>query len=322
MKKLFAIAALAAVALTSCVENEVITPNNEITFNAVNSKNTKAEVYGPIIGVDYPVDEHFGVYAFHSANAFADTYMDNIEVEKYGAESYWRHATDTYYWPKDASLKFACYSPKAFGAGNVSANATEGIQFVDFTTTNNLGEQVDLMISKVSPELTAGPVNVQFNHLLSQIKFTVKTDKNYGVYDKVESFKINSVKFTPYTQADYVSTDGANAAGYWSNRDLPVEYNALASEYYITKDGSKQEICTPVMIIPQDAVTITVNYTIDYDGTNVITTDFDIVPTGITAWGRNTIYIYNITIGLDEIKFEPEVVDWATPAVEENVTII
>lgn len=314
MKKLFAIAALVAVALTSCVKNEVVTPTGEISFKAVNYKNTKAEVYGPVSGVTYPEDEHFGVYAFHSANGFANTYMNNIEVEKYGTEDYWRHATDTYYWPKDATLKFACYSPYEFGAGTVSADAAKGVYFTGFSTTNDLSQQVDLMTSAVSAEMSSGPVAVPFNHLLSQIKFTVKTDKNYGPYDKVDSFRINSVKFTVYSKADYNN----GVANYWDNHSAPMEYNALAAQYYITKDGSLQTLGVPVMIIPQNAVTITVDYTINYDNVNIVTTDYTFTPT--VTWEKNTIYTYNLTIGLDEIKFEPTVVDWAV-ATEEAFTI-
>ncbi len=314
MKKLFAIAAVVAVALTSCVKNEVITPNNEISFKAVNHKNTKAEVYGPIASTTYPADEHFGVYAFHSANGFANTYMNNIEVEKYGSASYWRHATDTYYWPKDATLKFACYSPYEFGAGTVSADATKGVYFTGFSTTNDLSQQVDLMTSAVSAEMSSGSVPVPFQHLLSQIKFTVKTDKEYGAYDKVDSFRINSVKFTVFSKADYNN----GVANYWDNHAATMEYNALAAEYYITKDGSKQTLGIPVMIIPQTAVAITVDYTINYDNVNVVTTDYTFTPA--VNWEKNTIYTYNLTIGLDEIKFEPTVVDWAT-ATEEGFVI-
>lgn len=312
MKKLFAIAAVVAVALTSCVKNEVITPDNEISFKAVNYKNTKAEAYGPIASTTYPTNEHFGVYAFHSANGFANTYMDNIEVQKYGTENYWRHATDTYYWPKDATLKFACYSPYEFGAGTVSADADKGVYFTGFSTTNDLTQQVDLMTSAVSAEYSTGSVPVPFKHLLSQIKFTVRTDKEYGPYDKVESFRINSVKFTVKSKANY------NQAGtaLWTDRTADMEYNALAAEYYITKDGSVQTLGIPVMIIPQDAVEITVNYTINYDNVNIVTTDHKFTPA--VDWAKNTVYIYNLTIGLDEIKFEPTVETWEGVAVQED----
>lgn len=307
---------MAAVALTSCsIENEVITPDEEITFKAVNYKNTKAEFYGPINGTAYPEAEHFGVFAFHSATSYnaATPYMSNVEVEK--DATYWKHATDSYYWPKEGDLKFACYSPYEFGSGTVSADATDGVAFTDFTTTADLDKQVDLMTSKVSAGLTAGPVNVPFQHLLSQITFTVKTDKEYGPYDKVDSFKVNSITFTVKSQADYVP-----ATGNWSYRDIDLTYNTLGAEYYITKNGSIQKLGTPVMIIPQDAVEITVNYTIDYDGDNVVTTDAKYTPT--EKWNKNTIYTYNITIGLDEILFSPVVEPWDTTIVSEDFNII
>lgn len=324
MKKILAIAVMAAAVLTSCVKNEIVSPAGEINFNAVNLKNTKAGFYGPIADATYPTDEHFGVFAFHSANGFADTYMNNVEVSKYGSEAYWRHATDTYYWPKDATLKFACYSPYADVNTIATATAANGVMFTGFEAPTDVTKQIDLMVSEVSGELDAtaggdGTVNVTFHHLLSQIRFTVRTDKNYGVYDKVDNFKINSVTFTPWGKADYIA-DGTIAGGYWDNHSTAVTYDALGgTPYFVTKDGSKQNLGTALLIIPQTAGEITVNYTIDYDGTNKVTTDYKFTP--VAGWERNKINIYNITIGLNEIKFAPEVQTWDTPAIEEDELI-
>jgi hypothetical protein len=157
-------------------------------------------------------------------------------------------------------------------------------------------------------------VPVPFQHLLSQIKFTVKTDKAYGVNDKVKSFRINSVKFTVFSKADYNN----GVANYWDNHAATMEYNALAAQYEITKDGSVQTLGIPVMIIPQTAVAITVDYTINYDDVNIVTTDYTFNPA--VNWEKNTIYTYNLTIGLDEIKFLPTVVNWTT-ATEGAITI-
>lgn len=324
MKKILAIAVMAAAMLTSCVKNEIVSPAGEINFNAVNLKNTKAEVNGPIADATYPTDEHFGVFAFHSANGFANTYMDNVEVSKPTDKTYWRHATDTYYWPKDATLKFACYSPYADVNAIATATAANGVMFTGFEAPTAVNKQIDLMVSEVSGELDAtaggdGTVNVTFHHLLSQIRFTVKTDKNYGVYDKVDNFKINSVTFTPWGKADYVA-DGTIAGGSWINHSTAVNYDALGgTPYFVTKDGSKQNLGTALLIIPQTAGEINVNYTIDYDGTNKVTTDYKFTP--VAGWERNKINIYNITIGLNEIKFAPEVQAWDTPAIEENKEI-
>lgn len=317
MKKFFAIAAVVAVALTSCVKNEVITPNEEINFKAVNYKNTKAVVTGPIADATYPTTEHFGVYAFHSANSYANTYMNNVEVEQNG--TYWKHATDSYYWPKDADLKFACYSPYEFGTGDVTATAANGVMFTGFKTKNAVKDQIDLMVSEVSAALTSGPVAVPFHHLLSQIKLDIKTDKTYTATDKVVEFKINSVTFTAWSTADYVA-DGTIAGGYWDNFKNAVVYDVLDGvAEVVPMDQTVEVLGEEALIIPQNYGNITVNYTIDYDGTNKVTTDYVITPT--VGWERNKIYTYHITIGLDEIEFAPEVVEWDPTVVEESATI-
>lgn len=316
MKKFFAIAAVVAVALTSCVKNEVITPDEEINFKAVNYKNTKAEVTGPITDATYP-DEHFGVYAFHSANSYANTYMNNVEVEQNG--TYWKHKTDSYYWPKDADLKFACYSPYAFGTGDVTATAANGVMFTGFKTKNAVKDQIDLMVSEVSAPLNGGHVDVLFHHLLSQIKLDIKTDKTYDADDKVVEFKINSVTFTAWSTADYIA-DGTIAGGYWDNHKNAVVYDVLDGvAKVVLKNQTVEALGEEALIIPQNCGNITVNYTIDYDGTNKVTTDYVITPT--EGWERNKIYTYHITIGLDEIDFAPEVKVWDPTVVEESATI-
>ncbi|MBO5661706.1 MAG: fimbrillin family protein, partial [Tidjanibacter sp.] len=72
MKKVLAFAAVVAMVLTGCVKNEVIEPEREIDFNAVNYKaqTGRAEVYGPLAGTTYDTKEHFGAFAFHDTDAW------------------------------------------------------------------------------------------------------------------------------------------------------------------------------------------------------------------------------------------------------------
>ena len=200
MKKVFALAALVAVALTSCVTNEVVTPEGEIAFKAVSYKNTKAVVNGPISGTTYPTTEHFGVYAYHSTTAWSTSYtpniyMNNVEIWENGGV--WKNHTQSYYWPKTGMLSFVAYSPYAFGTGTVSATATEGVAFTDFTTTNDFDAQIDLMATDVVKDLAKAtpvvPVPVAFKHLLSQVKVAVKPAATNYAANGVTSITIDKV---------------------------------------------------------------------------------------------------------------------------------
>lgn len=309
MKKFLAIAAVVAVALTSCVKNEMFELNDEISFKAVNYKNTKANIYGPYTTVSYNQNEHFGVFAFPSNNP-THAYMDNVEVE-YNGIDYWKNLSKTYYWPKDdaVSLSFVCYSPYNFApcTGTVTANLTNGVSISDFTTTADVAKQVDLMatdlIANQKKDTNGGVVAVPFNHLLSQIKFTVAPK---AIYD-INGITIQSISFTVKSQGDYNTTVTKG----WDDLKADLFYDVVSTDYNVNCTVTNaQEVGTPVMIIPQGQVDITVNYEIDYDGTYKEQCDATYTHTPAGNWEKNKVYIYNLTIGLDEILFAPEVKVW------------
>ena len=335
MKKVFALAALVAVALTSCVTNEVVTPEGEIAFKAVNYKNTKAVVNGPISGTTYPTTEHFGVYAYHSLTAWStsytpNTYMDNVEIWKNGGV--WKNHTQSYYWPKTGMLSFVAYSPYEFGTGTVSAPATEGVAFTDFTTTNDFAAQIDLMATDVVKDLAKAtpvvPVPVAFKHLLSQVKVAVKpAATNYAAngvtsitIDKVVLGGVNSV-------ADYASVDGAVVANGWSGHATPIVYTYLNAAQTVALDATEgAAVGTAALVIPQTNATrqFTINYTINYAGgakdvvegaTFNVAADY--------AWEMGKIYTYTVTIGVgDEITFTPSVSsDWVAVTPDTTISV-
>lgn len=324
MKKVFALAALVAVALTSCVTNEVVTPEGEIAFKAVSHKNTKAVVKGPITTTTYPTTEHFGVYAYHSLTAWStsytpNTYMDNVEIWENGGV--WKNHTKSYYWPKTGMLSFVAYSPYAFGTGTVSATATEGVAFTDFTTTNDFAAQIDLMATDVVKDKAKAtpvvPVPVSFKHLLSQVKVAVKPAATNYAANGVTSITIDRVVLSGVNSvADYASVDGAVVEGGWSGHATPIAYTYLNAAQTVALDATEgAAVGTAALVIPQTVAgrQFTIDYTINYDGgaKDVVTgATFDVAAD--YAWVMGKVYTYTITIGVgDEITFTPSVSsDW------------
>lgn len=344
MKKVFALAALVAVALTSCVTNEVVTPEGEIAFKAVSYKNTKAVVNGPITTTTYPTTEHFGVYAYHSTEAWSTSYTpspymygaDGKGVEIWENGGVWKNHTQSYYWPKTGMLSFVAYSPYAFGTGTVSATATAGVAFTDFTTTNNFAAQIDLMATDVVKD-KAKPnpvvsVPVSFKHLLSQVKVAVKpAATTYGssgvasiTLDRVVLSGVNSV-------ADYASAGGAVVATGWSGHATPIEYTYLsddpADNQGVTLTATEGEaVGDAALVIPQKVAgrKITIDYTINYNGgaKDVMTNVVYNVPDTFD-WEMGKIYTYTIIIGIgDEITFTPSVSsDWVAGSGDTNISV-
>ena len=348
MKKLFFIAAIAGAALVSCTKNEVaqVSFEKEITFAApVVGVQTKALHYGEI-GVNYNVNEHFGVYAVHyngELPKWADgtLYMGEagvgLECFKETSENYWAPALP-YYWPKEGTLSFAAYSPYDV-TGTVSYGAA-GLSVVGHTVSTSTAEHVDFMyaprvynyeestMNKTSKEEEAGDddavykydgVNILFKHAMSSIVINVARS---SAIEEHTVITLNSLTIqNPYMTADFVEnvTDGPsyNAAPYWVNRtnaknvvtyNNPVDITTTLTEYVNNTDDD-------VILIPQELtsyVKLELNYDITTPGGHTINQVSYIDLKDFTpSWEMGKKYTYNITIGMEEIIFDPAVTDWA-----------
>lgn len=107
MKKYLIIAASALVAMCACTKNEVIVPDQEVTFQVANYVGqTKAD--DPLSGSAFTYNE-FGCYAWSAAVVGSTYYMDNETISK--KDGSWKPST-TYYWPKKANVDFISYFPR------------------------------------------------------------------------------------------------------------------------------------------------------------------------------------------------------------------
>ena len=122
MKKIF-FSFLAIAALASCAKTEAVftQDNSEIKIAPVTTMATKANVTGVIADTKYPDGQNFRVYAYwanESAGTYftedktgAGAYLTDVEFNKKQGAEFWSGAAQTYYWPKNGSLRFAAYSP-------------------------------------------------------------------------------------------------------------------------------------------------------------------------------------------------------------------
>ncbi|MBE6233071.1 MAG: fimbrillin family protein [Bacteroidales bacterium] len=340
MKKLFFIAAIASVAFASCVKNEVAPTamqQDEITFaTPVVGNLTKAQPGE--IGVNYNEAEHFGVYAVHTASTLTEwstgsLYMGTatvgLECLKEGGDNYWAPSTP-YYWPKEGFLSFAAYSP--FGvSGDVTYGAT-GLSVVGHTVSTNTAAHIDFMyaprVYNRNSSTEEGDdddskykydgVNILFEHAMSSIVF--KVARKTGI-DANTVITLNKITLTdPYLKADFneTITDGATyvASPKWSNWSSEGDIVAYNSGVDLTESLVEYVNNTDddIILIPQtltDDVKVVLEYTITNPGGHNLDQVSEIQLNAHTsAWGMGTRYTYNITIGLDEIIFDPAVTDW------------
>jgi hypothetical protein len=357
MKKLFFIAAIAGAALVSCTKNEVapVAEQQEITFAApVVGPQTKAQ-YGEI-GVNYNEAEHFGVYAVHSADNLTEwadgtLYMGTtgvgLECLKAAGENYWAPATP-YHWPKEGKLSFAAYSP--FGVTGTVSYGSAGLSVAGHTVSTNTAEHVDFLyapriynyqestMNSTTKEEEAGDddskykydgVNILFEHAMSSIVF--KVARAAGI-DASTIITLNSITLEkPYMKADFneTITDGATYSA------VPAWSNWAAAAYVVTYSTPSVPLTTTlteyvnntdddIILIPQtltDNVKVVLNYDITTPGSHKINQVTKIQLNAHTpAWGMGTRYTYHITIGMEEIIFDPAVTPW-TDVVVPGITL-
>lgn len=200
MKK-YILPILGLAALVACSKTEpVYEESGEIRFAPVTSLATKAQVFNAIDGEDYPADEWFNVTAYwknvDAGTDFKDgtvTYFSDRTFKK--GTTYWA-GDPAAYWPKNGSLRFACYSPS--DVKGVSHDlATDTYTVTDYVQSNKTKETVDLMVAPtpVSYDAKTGAENVSvvFEHALSWISFKVVSDATAAGYFKVKKIVVNDV---------------------------------------------------------------------------------------------------------------------------------
>lgn len=346
MKKSLFLAALAAIALVSCTQNEDFSQPEKISFNPVNYKaqSTKA----PINGAYYTSnDPSFGIFAFHTDKGWnvASTQDAPNPVSVYIPKSIvswqtdkWNTATDAY-WPLSGSLTFIGYTP--FKSGNAEVNAEynkdlKTLTISDFSAAN----QDDLMYTLPSDaqDLTANTINyengntaatydgvpIKFRHALSQIVVTAKVADTYTG----ATFKINNISLQDmYDSANLTVTEGQTPVASWDKPATEAEFNILSSVTGALSTTAT-EVGTPVLVIPQDLANnqqkLVISYSMTYNNVTTSTTKDVYLNSGandaLTELAMGKKYTLNLTLYADRILYSPSVAeDWSTGGSDYDV---
>lgn len=348
MKKFFFLAALASVALASCVKNEPakVDSQKEITFSSpVLASATKTPVAGEMDN-PYSTSESFNVYAVWHDGDFSgpwtdhSLYMDDVATSYSTTLDGW-HATPSYYWPKNGKLTFAAYSPSEIG-GTAHAYGATGLTITGFQVPAAAAAQYDVMYSERAYNKNSSTgtstdykgVDIKFKHALSSIQFAISTDLDYS-----SSVTIRLKKISLYgvnSKGDFAEgiTNEVTYANtpVWTNQTDEVT-NTNAYVYYNNPTGltvtntmtnlNGKPNQTDLILLPQTLpvnATVVIEYTIDpVDGTTpeIAQTHTQTINTLTTTWDPGNRYTYQITIGLDEIYFAPIIENWT----EQTVSI-
>lgn len=347
MKKFLLIPAMALMALASCSKSELLIPDQEISFQTVTSPATKA------LGatqVAFSTSNHFYSYAYLLTEsktwdvnaAAAQLYFGPVDIS-YQTDK-WKNATTTYLWPKDAnsSLTFFAWTDNTNApvSSIATCSTTDGIAFANVDITNASYKNKDFMVADImkdqkknddADEILKEGVATVFRHKLSNFEFWAKTKSDYTGVD----IKITSIKFsTVNTTASYKQLPAASEGWTFPSPSVtgttpmytPTTPVKLTDEYV-----QQMPVATDFSILlPQDvpsgATSFEIKYTITTNYTGSAITETVTETKALNAiydtsakWEMGKKYKLNITIGLDEILWDPAVEDW-TLVTEEYIT--
>ena len=343
------ILAAALVALAACGKenldlNRQDNLDNEIGFNVVNKKATKAnnEI---ITGTTYATDNTFKVWGWKSdaadysefAEDDASNFMSNLTISwndghDHARAEAWRNAEHYYYWPFVGKIAFLAVHPSTVAPSTTGWDATNDkpkATFADYTIAAG-NKTVDLMLADNDGSKTAAALPLVFNHALAQIQFRIRTNSDYSadVTFAVNSVTINNIDLSgdlAYANGAFEWTDNAAQTENWAyyatsqnaayptdgldaNAALYGDANLMIPQLAYNPVAQVGEPGDPGYVAPVAGTTITINYTMT-PATGAAQTN-NVVVSAPQAWVAGKKYIYTLNFRLDEILFSPTATDW------------
>ena len=237
-----AIAASVAFALTSCSDHDSDAPSagNIISFNA------SAPLGGRQVVTTNSLRD-FKVWAF----AEGKPYMSDVTVDR--SNNGWSY-TPSMYWPSATPLNFYSYSPAIRTATATDSSNPDIPGFINGGKTDLL-YAVNIGETRVGSQ--ASPVQINFRHALSQVRFQVRPrvakageqslSVNVKALDLLGTNTVGSFNFPKNS-----TTIGNQVAGEWSDQGSPEEKNIFEGEEMLNTDVAKELISTGyIFSIPQ-----------------------------------------------------------------------
>lgn len=303
MKRFFICAAAAIVALASCSKTQVVYNDapEEIGFKAVTGVMTKT--------LGDQAHDNMGVFASKSADD--SEYFGNTKFIE-GDDNVWTGATPQY-WPLEGSLDFALYAPFSNSADRDFANNTLSIVVDNFSDQT---DQTDWLygteVITESKQNTAMPVDLR--HALAKIKATVTADlAGLKVISLVVTGTVQNGTLTvEYNETDNDQTEGDDRLSWNIANNVITKDWTLIGENTLAKDSPVEGYC---YVIPSEQTSLVLTYSLPGSQTPLTYTH----TFGNASWVDGKSYTYNIKIGVNEIKFQPNVDDWATEIADDII---
>lgn len=322
MKKIL-FAAVAALAITGCSQNEEIekaAQTTEIGFNAIVKNTTRAAVTNIKNLGNFKVHSYITGTTFDGSTELGTAYMNGVLFETKDNTTWTTSDTKTYYWPSDAkSVQFFAYPSTLISDFSIPDTGTAGYPSFNYTVDNEADEQVDLVVAyesnktATSEGVNAGKLTLNFKHILSRINFAYipgNTNLTYTVTAvKIADIKGGTAKYT--FSASNGAWDVTSGTSKEYTYTVTQSSNVVENKSYYMLGGEDASL----MLFPQDVAkkVITVTYTSqDGDGVQVFSGDKTVILPDNSKWevGKNILYILTLPAGGTEMTVTPKVSEW------------
>lgn len=307
MKKLF-ISMLAVAALASCSKEQTIVADQGelIGFNSFVENSTRAvKATDPSLNASnfkaFNVWGTVGGVAIYDGDEVTGDVGSNIVEDK--ETMIWTCPTVKQYWIKDAVYKFAALRNEGDQEANVTCvdGLPTKVKFdataanVDLLYAKNYGTNDNGIIGQASNN---APVNFNFEHLLSKVKFTVN---NNSTSADGYSFNVTNIDVKGSKTGTVVLADKT-----WESKGAAAVYDV--ADITVAAGDASEECASELLLIP-GKFDITFDVEIFCQSTKISTHPSATVNTVTFAGGNSYNLVITVAVG-EEITFsvteEPE----------------
>ena len=314
MKKGLMMLGVAAIALASCTNEEVlnVSDSRAIGFNTFVNNNTKAVT-------DITTASLSKFYVFGDYDEGASVAFSNTEV--IGSQGGTYTPVNPAYWQTGKTYEFGAYS-------NGNASLTASFSNGALTITGYSVDDAKDLIAATASEIAAPAagedksVPLTFKHLLSKVKFTFSTT----AVPEAFRMEVSNLTFKGIKTAATCVFSNNTISTMWTGTEGDYTIATLG-DYAVTDGFASTE---DILVIPQSNTDIEASFkvTIYDENTNeeIATNDFT-ASLDCTKWVEGYVYNYTATINPDKVdgNLKPitftvtKVEDWE-PEQEEPIT--
>lgn len=320
MKKVLLATAVAAMAFTSCSQNEEFENAGQvgIGFNSIVKNSTRATE----VNLDGLKNIGFKVYAYNTGTSQSGTGVLNKPIMENESVTWntdkWTSAK--YYWPSTGNVQFFAYSSKS--DLTLTASATDNYPtLVDYTVPASASDQEDLLIAKATDQTKASSstINFAFSHALTQVNFSIKgeDDLKYTV-SEIKLSGIGNKGTYKYEDNTWTVTGSENYV---------CAMSTTTADNEVTGTTAKPVGTEPLMLLPQTLTNakVIVSYVVTDSNGNEVYEAIDKESSITTIWspGKKVRYTLELTNDATEIGWDVTSVDgWSSESnSEENSNV-